>query len=111
MWTLHVTNSFKDDTLEAALNDTDEYIRGWAIQLLTEDRKLTSELAENFAVIAKKESSPVVRLKLAASIQRLPNAQRWEIAKALVSHAMDADDHNSHSGDNLSLNYPLLSGL
>ncbi|MCH9022606.1 MAG: hypothetical protein IID32_07555, partial [Planctomycetes bacterium] len=43
---------------------------------------------------AKHDPSPVVRLYLAAALQRLPLDQRFEIALGLVSHADDASDHN-----------------
>ena len=38
MWALHVTGGWTPDGLLSTLADPDEYIRAWAIQLLTEDR-------------------------------------------------------------------------
>ena len=50
--------------------------------------------AGKFAELAKSDPSPVVRLYLAAALQRLPLAARWAIAEGLLSHADDAADAN-----------------
>ena len=39
-------------------------------------------------------ADPTVRLALASALPRLPLAQRWEPAEALLQHAEDAADHN-----------------
>jgi putative membrane-bound dehydrogenase-like protein len=44
--------------------------------------------------MAKFDPSPRVRLSLASALQRLPLADRWDIAEALILHAEDATDHN-----------------
>jgi putative heme-binding domain-containing protein len=44
--------------------------------------------------MARKDPSPVVRLYLAAGMQRLPLEQRWDVVTALVAHEEDATDHN-----------------
>jgi putative heme-binding domain-containing protein len=44
--------------------------------------------------MAEKDSSPIVRLYLAAALQRMNVAERWPIAQNLVAHAEDAADHN-----------------
>jgi putative heme-binding domain-containing protein len=93
MWALHVTGGLSEDDLLSALGHSDEYIRAWAIQLLTEDRA-PSRATERFAEMAMTDASPVVRLYLAAALQRIPHGQRWEIAAALSRHAEDRDDHN-----------------
>ena len=38
--------------------------------------------------------APLVRLALASALQRLPLAQRWPIAEALLSQEQDAGDPN-----------------
>ena len=43
---------------------------------------------------AEKDESPVVRLYLAAALQRIPLQDRWAIAQALVQQGVDADDPN-----------------
>ena len=44
--------------------------------------------------MARDERSAVVRLYLAAALQRLDHAARWNIASALLTHAEDAADQN-----------------
>jgi putative heme-binding domain-containing protein len=44
--------------------------------------------------LARIDPSPVVRLYLAAALQRLPLSDRWDIADGLVGRAGDAGDHN-----------------
>jgi putative heme-binding domain-containing protein len=94
MWALHVTGGWTADALFELLGDRDEYVRGWAIQLLTEDRTVAPRTLERFGTMARDERSAVVRLYLAAALQRLEPGSRWTIARGLVSHAGDAGDHN-----------------
>ena len=94
MWGLHVTGGWAPEALAETLGDRDEYVRGWAIQLLTEDRTASPALVERFARMAREERSPVVRLYLASALQRLAPESRWTIAGGLLSHAGDAGDHN-----------------
>ncbi|MDE0829778.1 MAG: PmoA family protein [Vicinamibacterales bacterium] len=94
MWGLHVTGGLDEATLVAGLNDSDPYVRAWSIQLLCEDSAPGVEVLGTFAELAVSDPSPVVRLYLAAAMQRLEPAARWPIATGLVSHAEDATDHN-----------------
>ena len=94
MWALHITGGLTAAQLTAALDDADEYIRSWAIQLLCEDQNPPPTALQRFAQLAVSDPSAVVRLYLAAALQRLAHPQRWEIATALVAHAEDAEDHN-----------------
>jgi putative heme-binding domain-containing protein len=77
-----------------ALDDEDEYVRAWAVQLLCEDKDPSSAAIKFFAKMAKEEQSAPVRLYLASALQRMDLDDRWDIAKNLVTHAQDADDHN-----------------
>ena len=94
MWSLHVTGGWTPAALLQALDDQDEYIRAWAVQLLTEDRAPSANALERFARMAREDPSPVVRLYLASALQRLDDTARWPIASALMAHADDAEDHN-----------------
>ncbi|QDU64039.1 FG-GAP repeat protein [Planctomycetes bacterium Pan216] len=94
LWALFLTGGLSDDEILRALEDESPYVRGWAIQLSHDDRKVSPALLERFVALAKDDPSPVVRLYLASALQRLPLADRWAIARALVAHAEDADDHN-----------------
>ncbi|MBI5691979.1 MAG: PmoA family protein [Verrucomicrobia bacterium] len=94
LWALHVTGQLPPDRLLPLLNHPEPYVRGWAIQLLHEDRPPAEEARRRLAVLARQDPSPVVRLYLAAALQRLPPAERWAVAEGLVTHAEDATDHN-----------------
>ena len=99
LWTLHAMGGLKgDDWLRVAYQDAPE-LRGWAIRLAVEDGKLASTMEGEKESLRELKSlaidrSPIVRLEVAAALQRLPLQVRWEIAEALVSNAADASDHN-----------------
>lgn len=94
MWGLHVTGGLDENDLMKALEDRNEYIRGWAIQLLGEDRSVSPKAREKFVQMARQDSSPVVRLYLASVLQRIDHKFRWDIVEQLIQHTEDADDHN-----------------
>jgi putative membrane-bound dehydrogenase-like protein len=94
MWALHVTDGIQDDQLISFLDDSDEYVRSWAIQMLAEDDSPPAVALSRFGVMASEDDSPVVRLYLSAVLQRLRLNERWEIAENLMSNSEDADDHN-----------------
>src|SRR5207247_7489695 len=70
------------------------HIRAWLIQLLCENDVPRTETLVKLTALAENDPSPVVRLYLAASLQRLPHDSRWPIAAALARHAEDAADAN-----------------
>ncbi len=108
LWALQVTEGLSRDRLVALLEHQDPYVRAWSIQFLCdassvnafEDASHANQSAveasvlEKFVVMAKDDSSPVVRLYLASAVQRMPFADRWAILEALVSHAEDIGDNN-----------------
>jgi putative membrane-bound dehydrogenase-like protein len=94
MWALHVTGGWSPDALVALLEDQDEYVRAWAIQLLLEDRTPPARAMDTFARMAREDRSPVVRLYLASALQRIAPASRWDIAGGLMTRGEDAGDHN-----------------
>nr|WKN39870.1 PmoA family protein [Tunicatimonas sp. TK19036] len=94
MWALHVTQGFTTPQLQQALNDKDQHIRAWAVQLLCEDQSPSSNILKQFARMAADDPSPVVRLYLAAALQRVGEDARWGIAEELMAHKEDSDDHN-----------------
>ena len=94
LWALHAVNGLNEDILLALLKNDQEHLRGWAIRLAVEDRHPSERLRNQFAELAAKDSSPLVRLNLASGLQRLPLAQRWPIVEELVKHADDAKDQN-----------------
>jgi putative membrane-bound dehydrogenase-like protein len=102
LWALHVTDRFKDKPgfngssvlVRFMLNNKDEHVRAWAIQLLCEDGNPSEGALKKFAELAEEDKSPVVRLYLAAALQRLEFDQRWPILEALSKHGEDVDDNN-----------------
>jgi len=94
MWTLHAVAGLGESDLLELAKDASEYVRGWSIQLLTEDKRLSGPAKARFVTMAKEDGSQLVRLYLAAVLQRIPEGDRWEIAEGLISHAEDAQDAN-----------------
>ncbi|MBL7698529.1 MAG: c-type cytochrome, partial [Chitinophagaceae bacterium] len=94
LWSLHVTGGINNNELLALLDDKDEYMRAWAVQLLCEDKTPPKEAVQKFLAAAGADRSPVVRLYIASALQRIDNASRWDIAEKLLAHAEDSADHN-----------------
>ena len=94
MWALHITGGFTASELTNALGDEDPHVRAWAIQMLSEDYSPPAAAVATFARMAERDDSAVVRLYLAAALQRLEQDERWQIAAPLMAHGEDADDHN-----------------
>lgn len=93
-WTLHATAGVDDAFSLHQLGHASEYVRGWAIRFLCEDRQPPAEAHERLRQLAASDSSSHVRLQIASALQRLPSDSRWPIAEALVAHAEDAADQN-----------------
>lgn len=94
LWTLHAANLSSEKDLQELFSDKNEHIRAWAIQLVNEDKSASKTVINQMLDLAKNDPSPVVRLYLAAALQRLEIKDRWELADALLQHDEDIDDHN-----------------
>ena len=94
LWALHCTGGISQEHALSLLDDSEEYIRAWTVQLLTEEKKPSATVREKFAQMAKSEKSPVVRLYLACALQRLPYNQRWDILGALSKYSQGREDNN-----------------
>ncbi len=94
LWTLHVIGQTPPAQLEVLLDDHDEYIRAWAIQLSCEDRNTSESARRRFTELASSDPSPAVRMYLASALQRVDDSTAWRIAEGLATQAEDADDHN-----------------
>ena len=101
LWALHVTGGVTPSLLHAVVERGDEYLRAWAVQLAVPDvlphqtpHELPAPVAAKLYDLAAHDPSPLVRLYVASALQRIPHAQRWKVAEALVQHSQDADDHN-----------------
>ena len=94
MWTLHLIGAADESFLIRSLSDDQESVRAWAVRLLF-DRHLPSQAAiDQVVAMAGTESSGLVRLYLAATLQDLPlsSTSRWQLGRALALHAEDAED-------------------
>src|SRR5258705_5339955 len=94
LWTLHATDGLTEETLLQQLSSDDENMRGWAIQLLAENKRPSQAAFSKFAALAQDDPSPLVRLYLAMALQRIELADRWPIISKLVLHGEDAKDQN-----------------
>jgi putative membrane-bound dehydrogenase-like protein len=94
LWAMHATGTLGESLRAAAMNDPDEYVRAWAIQLECEGGKPSGAAMKKFAEMAAGDPSLVVRLYLASALQKLPVDARWPIAAALLAHGEDNADHN-----------------
>ncbi len=94
LWTLHAINQADEALLMKSLNDQDEYIRGWSIQLSCEDLDPSEQVLEKMVEMAENDPSAIVRLYLAAALQRIPEKFRWEVGKGLMTRSEDVLDHN-----------------
>jgi putative membrane-bound dehydrogenase-like protein len=108
LWALRALRADSGSLLRELLGDRDEHLRVWAIRLLTDEwpidtlmgtppgdrAPVDAGLLANFVAMAATDSSGLVRLALASTLQRLPVAQRAGLAGALAGRAGDAADHN-----------------
>ncbi len=94
LWALHVTGALAETDLLGLLDHPDQHLRAWAVQLLCEDKNPSTAATDKFIALSKSDASPVVRLYLAAALQRVPPQARWAMARALVRHEKDREDHN-----------------
>ncbi|TWU24141.1 Cytochrome c [Novipirellula galeiformis] len=111
--TLHACGELDSHAMTKRLDHPYEYVRVWAIRLLTETWPIddvmgaqwkahlpvrvtqnADELLSRFAVMAEQDPSAAVRLALASTLQRLPLQDRPPLAKSLAQRGEDADDHN-----------------
>jgi putative membrane-bound dehydrogenase-like protein len=94
VWALHAIGATDTEMLLEFTRNEGEYVRGWAVQFLAEGENIDAPTAKRFAEMAANEKSPLVRLYLAAALQRIEPQHRWDIASGLLMHDEDADDHN-----------------
>jgi len=94
LWALHCVGGASSTMLLELLDHHDENVRGWAVQLLCENKQPGAKAIEKFNAMAVSDKSAVVRLFLASALQRIPAGQRWPVIEGLVQHAEDASDHN-----------------
>lgn len=92
LWTLHVAGTLDSETLESALADPVNSIRGWAIRLATQGGDGPTIGHDKLVQLASEDASPVVRLALASAAPTLPDEVRWTLCENLARRAEDVDD-------------------
>src|SRR3546814_17521864 len=83
LWALFVTDGISEEQYLGLLDNPDEYVRSWAIQLMVQDKEISNTGQEKFASMAAGDKSAMVRVYLASALQRLEPAQCWDILKNL----------------------------
>ncbi len=94
LWALHATRGLNGAVALELLKAREAYVRGWTIQLMSEDKNPSPALRDAFAALAKSDPSPIVRRFLASAARRIAVTDRWPIVEALLQHGEDAADHN-----------------
>ncbi len=102
LWAMDSIGGLSSEWLLEQTHHADESIRSWAIRLLTDrvtaydskGQKILQTIPARFTELARKDSSPLVRLYLSSALQKLPLDSRRELALALAGHAEDIGDHN-----------------
>ncbi len=82
-WVLHRIGALSSDqspntSLQHALQDSSEYIRGWAVQLAP-DHVPAESLSSTFLSAAERDRSLFVLRSLASVAQRLPSDAAWSL--------------------------------
>ncbi|MDW7995259.1 MAG: c-type cytochrome [Gemmatales bacterium] len=93
LWALYVTENAPPDWLRSLLDEPNEYIRAWAVRLLTDRGPVEPATRTALVRCAENEASPYVRLYLTAALQRLPPGERAALAEPLLRR-LEARDHN-----------------
>lgn len=94
LWALHVTDGLPTERLVTLLDHSEDYVRTWAVQLLSEQDNVSESALRKFEAMAKNDNSAMVRLYLASAAQRIEPAQRWELLTGLAGRAEDKEDAN-----------------
>lgn len=93
LWALYVTENADANWLCGLLQDGNEYVRAWAVRLLTDREPVPPAILASLVRCAEQESSPYVRLYLTSALQRFPPTERPSLAEPLMRR-LEAEDHN-----------------
>jgi putative membrane-bound dehydrogenase-like protein len=93
LWALYVTGGLGFEQIEKALTDSNEFMRGWTIQLAVEADGTEVLRVDKLVELAEKDESPVVRRYLASALQQLTFEQRERVLQRLLVND-DGKDRN-----------------
>lgn len=94
LWTLHSAGKLSEASLLKSLSAKSEHVRGWAATLAAENASPSDAVLAEFVRLAKGDSTPLVRLRVAGALQRIPVEKRWAVLSVLASNKADAADQN-----------------
>jgi putative membrane-bound dehydrogenase-like protein len=108
LWRQYQAGQTTPQQLRELLRDRDEHLRVWAIRLLTDLWPLDTIVGPRagavypddpasraaFVRMAREDSSGLVHLTLASTLQRLPVKHRADLAMELVKHDRHAEDRD-----------------
>ncbi|MEM9656857.1 MAG: PVC-type heme-binding CxxCH protein, partial [Planctomycetota bacterium] len=108
LWRDYQADAVSPQALRALLRDPDEHVRAWAVRLLVDFWPLDTvvgPLADatyphddathaELLRLAREETSGLVRLTLASTLQRMPSGRRGPLAMELVKDADYANDRD-----------------
>lgn len=93
LWSLQVTGGVDEPVLIKLLDHPNEHLRVWAIQLLLDGGHPRSPaVLPAFVALARGEQSGLVLTYLASALQKLPVADRWDLADKLCAKEAFASD-------------------
>lgn len=92
LWALSASGGFDSDLAAELLKHPAEYVRTWVIRLLGDAKTVSPALAKQFAELAKRDPSPVVRAQLLCTAKRLPGEQALPVIESLLLRGGDSAD-------------------
>ena len=94
LWTLYVVAAADQAFLLDALSDEHESIRAWALRLLFDRKQPSPSAIDQVIASAGSESSALVRLYLASTLQKIAPAspKRWKLGAVLAGRNEDQED-------------------
>ena len=92
LWALNLSGGLDEEFAATTLQHQDPYVRIWITRLMCDRRKISTQLADKLARLARVESHVEVRSQLACSAQRLPVQPSLAITRQLLTHSEDASD-------------------
>ncbi|MEK0449233.1 MAG: hypothetical protein RL088_1501 [Verrucomicrobiota bacterium] len=94
LWTIHCCGKLSDALLLKAVAAKSEHVRGWSVTLACENGAPSPAILAAMERLAKADSTPLVRLRVAGALQRIPVEKRWPSLNALAANEEDAKDQN-----------------
>jgi len=92
LWSLALIGELPATTLLEIANDPEPHVRKWVAKLIADRAEWHEEASIETINNAANDENATVRLVAACALQKLPNEQRWPVARTLLSRPEDDDD-------------------